>query len=339
MLISKNINALNRWSANVDKAGGWNNRNLTANDFEGQRQNREHDTRGGYQQGKGQGRGGYQPQYQQRARGRGDYQQQHTRGRGRGGYQQQQQPRQHYNNNNNEQAGWNSYANQSAAGTQSWGNNQGRNNAQTSWDKQSQMSTNNDWNKSPSSTTTTKSASDWDNQSNTSSAPAAAAWDRNNVKSSWDQKPQTSTEKYTPTSSGWDVKPDVKPATNLWAAQATTSAATPASASTPAQQQDDGWNTPTKSDSGGQWGTMTMDSLGWTETNKKPKDIIEPGQGIWKNGVHELGEESDEIKLKLFGTAVDHENIHSGINFDKYENIPVETKGENVPEGITEVIF
>jgi ATP-dependent RNA helicase DDX3X len=84
---------------------------------------------------------------------------------------------------------------------------------------------------------------------------------------------------------------------------------------------------------------MTMDSLGWSETNKKSKDIIEPGQGIWKNGVHKLGEESDEIKLKLFGTAVDHENMHSGINFDKYENIPVETKGENVPQGITEVML
>jgi ATP-dependent RNA helicase DDX3X len=43
------------------------------------------------------------------------------------------------------------------------------------------------------------------------------------------------------------------------------------------------------------------------------------------------------MRLKIFGTATDHESVHSDINFDKYDNIPVETTGENIPEGIDKV--
>lgn len=82
---------------------------------------------------------------------------------------------------------------------------------------------------------------------------------------------------------------------------------------------------------------MTMDSLGWTETKKTAKDIKEEGKGIWKDGVHELGEDNEAIRVKLFGTATDQESVLSGINFDKYEDIPVKTTGENIPEGINQV--
>lgn len=84
---------------------------------------------------------------------------------------------------------------------------------------------------------------------------------------------------------------------------------------------------------------MTMDTLGWSDSGKKPKDVKEAGKGIWKDGAHELAEHNPEMQLKLFGTATDHESTHSGINFDKYDNIPVETIGENIPEGIDQVNF
>ncbi|KAG1084183.1 hypothetical protein G6F42_021896 [Rhizopus arrhizus] len=283
------------------------------------------DRRGGYQQGRGQGRGGYQRGGFRGGRGGGGggggggYHQQPQRGgRGRGGYQQQQQ--------------------------HNWHQNQSISNNQTSWNTQStsnQSSDNTSWDQRPAST------SSWDTSPSDNATATLSSWDQKPAEhqSSWDQKPHAAVT--TPPPSGWDAKPaattyawDTKPASSSWAAQ-TTKSTTPAPKPQPAavtteQQEEDGWTTPTKSDNSGQWGAMTMDSLGWTDSSKKPKDTIEPGQGIWKDGIHQLGQESEEVKLKLFGTATDHESVHSGINFDKYENIPVETKGENVPEGITE---
>lgn len=317
----------------MDKAGGWSNRPLTAQDFETRNQHPQFDRRGGYQQGRGQGRGGYQQNYQRggfrggRGGGNGgaSYQQQQTRGgRGRGGYQQQYQYRQQPQNNWSQQQSISS-------------------NNQTGWSAPSERTQSNDntsWDASPSNSNTNTSSS-WDQK------PAAAE-----AQSSWEQQPPATTTTTTTTvsSSGWDSKPDVKPAaatstwdtkpaTSSWAAQATKApTSTLAAAAKVATQEpvDDGWNTPTETNNSGQWGAMTMDSLGWTDKGKKSKDTIEPGQGIWKDGVHQLGEESEAAKIKLFGTATDRESVHSGINFDKYENIPVETKGENVPEGITE---
>lgn len=54
-------------------------------------------------------------------------------------------------------------------------------------------------------------------------------------------------------------------------------------------------------------------------------------RGTWENGVHKLAPRDEKMELKLFGTADDHENMHTGINFDQYKNIPVETTGDNVP--------
>jgi ATP-dependent RNA helicase DDX3X len=82
---------------------------------------------------------------------------------------------------------------------------------------------------------------------------------------------------------------------------------------------------------------MTLESMGWTESNKRAKDVKQPGKGIWKDGVHELGDKDEEVERKLFGTIDDSQVQHTGINFEKYDDIPVETTGSNVPEGIAEV--
>ncbi|KAI8645808.1 P-loop containing nucleoside triphosphate hydrolase protein [Parasitella parasitica] len=293
-----------RWSANVDKTGGWGNRELTAKDFESREQQYDRRGRGrggGYQRGRGQGNGSYQQQ-QQRERGRGGYpQQQQPRGRGRS-----------QNNWNHHQTGWGQNTdNQSNTRAQNWG----------------------DWNSN-----TQASSSDnatWDEQSQTSTIPAASAWDKQPATSSttltWDTSSAASTcdQQLNKTlgSSTWDQKPQT--IADSWAVQ-------PPAAATAQQSKADVWNTPAESNTQNQWGAMTMDSLGWTDSGKKPKDAIESGQGVWKDGVHVLAKEDQELKLKLFGTASDHESVSSGINFDKYEDIPVETKGKNIPEGITE---
>jgi ATP-dependent RNA helicase DDX3X len=74
---------------------------------------------------------------------------------------------------------------------------------------------------------------------------------------------------------------------------------------------------------------MTFESLGWDGKGKKA-DKKEDGKGSWENGKHLLSEPNEKLEVKLFGTADDKEVQHSGINFDKYNDIPVDTNGENV---------
>ncbi|CAO3593230.1 unnamed protein product [Absidia cylindrospora] len=62
----------------------------------------------------------------------------------------------------------------------------------------------------------------------------------------------------------------------------------------------------------------------------------EDGRGYWKEGVHHFAPRNPRMERDLFGTAEDKEVTHTGINFDKYDNIPVEATGRDVPEPITE---
>ncbi|KAI7902656.1 P-loop containing nucleoside triphosphate hydrolase protein [Cokeromyces recurvatus] len=101
------------------------------------------------------------------------------------------------------------------------------------------------------------------------------------------------------------------------------------------QETTDGWSDVPKSSSSTEWGSMTMDNLGWNDSGKN-KTIKEPGRGTWENGIHKLAEEDEELRIKLFGTDNDDEHVHTGINFNKYDTIPVEIKGNDVPEGINE---
>lgn len=61
------------------------------------------------------------------------------------------------------------------------------------------------------------------------------------------------------------------------------------------------------------------------------------GAGYWKDGVHHVGPRNPHVEKELFGTAEDKETTHTGINFDKYDNIPVEATGRDVPSSIEEV--
>ncbi|KAI9359762.1 P-loop containing nucleoside triphosphate hydrolase protein [Pilaira anomala] len=58
--------------------------------------------------------------------------------------------------------------------------------------------------------------------------------------------------------------------------------------------------------------------------------------GYWKDGVHHVGPRNPHIEKELFGTPEDKEVTHTGINFDKYDNIPVEATGRDVPNAIEE---
>ncbi|WWD08462.1 ATP-dependent RNA helicase ded1 [Kwoniella europaea PYCC6329] len=61
-----------------------------------------------------------------------------------------------------------------------------------------------------------------------------------------------------------------------------------------------------------------------------------PGFGSWKNGEHVLGARNPRLEKELFGEVGDGVHQSTGINFDKYADIPVEATGTGVPEPVTE---
>ncbi|KAJ2601789.1 ATP-dependent RNA helicase ded1 [Coemansia sp. RSA 1286] len=57
--------------------------------------------------------------------------------------------------------------------------------------------------------------------------------------------------------------------------------------------------------------------------------------GMWANGKHVYGQRNERTEVELYGSPDDPERMHTGINFEKYDDIPVESSGNNVPEPIT----
>lgn len=62
------------------------------------------------------------------------------------------------------------------------------------------------------------------------------------------------------------------------------------------------------------------------------------GHGEWKQGKHLPCAPNPSIERELFGDAEDPSKQHTGINFDRYADIPVEATGNGVPEPITDFI-
>ncbi|KAF7721211.1 DEAD-box ATP-dependent RNA helicase [Apophysomyces ossiformis] len=60
----------------------------------------------------------------------------------------------------------------------------------------------------------------------------------------------------------------------------------------------------------------------------------EAGRGYWRDGVHHIAPRNPHIEHELFGTPDHKDASQMGINFDKYENIPVEATGRDVPQPI-----
>ncbi|KAG8413938.1 ATP-dependent RNA helicase ded1 [Metarhizium acridum] len=58
------------------------------------------------------------------------------------------------------------------------------------------------------------------------------------------------------------------------------------------------------------------------------------GDGQWRDGKHVPGPANPRLERELFGTADDPSKQHTGINFEKYDDIPVEASGHDVPEAV-----
>ncbi|KAI5862832.1 DEAD-domain-containing protein [Durotheca rogersii] len=58
------------------------------------------------------------------------------------------------------------------------------------------------------------------------------------------------------------------------------------------------------------------------------------GDGSWRDGKHIPGPANPRMERELFGTPDDPSKQHTGINFEKYDDIPVEASGHDVPEPV-----
>ncbi|KAH7305153.1 ATP-dependent RNA helicase ded1 [Rhexocercosporidium sp. MPI-PUGE-AT-0058] len=58
------------------------------------------------------------------------------------------------------------------------------------------------------------------------------------------------------------------------------------------------------------------------------------GDGQWKDGKHIAGPANQRMERELFGVTDDPTKQQTGINFEKYDDIPVEASGTNVPEPV-----
>ncbi|KAK4561186.1 DEAD-box ATP-dependent RNA helicase [Recurvomyces mirabilis] len=59
------------------------------------------------------------------------------------------------------------------------------------------------------------------------------------------------------------------------------------------------------------------------------------GDGQWRDGKHIPGPSNPRVERDLFGDPNDPSKQASGINFEKYDDIPVEASGQGVPEPVT----
>jgi ATP-dependent RNA helicase DDX3X len=58
------------------------------------------------------------------------------------------------------------------------------------------------------------------------------------------------------------------------------------------------------------------------------------GDGKWVDGKHVPGPANPRVERELFGVANDPSKQQTGINFEKYDDIPVEASGTDVPEPV-----
>ncbi|KAI7868934.1 P-loop containing nucleoside triphosphate hydrolase protein [Spinellus fusiger] len=74
--------------------------------------------------------------------------------------------------------------------------------------------------------------------------------------------------------------------------------------------------------------------------NKRREDTgysrRDDAQGYWKDGTHHIGARNPRTERELYGVLEDIDRQHTGINFEKYDDIPVEASGNSCPEPVTQ---
>ncbi|KAF7796821.1 hypothetical protein EIP86_008005 [Pleurotus ostreatoroseus] len=89
---------------------------------------------------------------------------------------------------------------------------------------------------------------------------------------------------------------------------------------------------------GGGWNDRPQSTNGWNGGSRGERggdSQASFGYGVWKDGVHIPGGRNMRMEKDLFGDPNDPSKQHTGINFEKYDDIPVEANGAGVPEPVT----
>ncbi|KAF8946260.1 DEAD-box ATP-dependent RNA helicase [Haplosporangium gracile] len=97
-----------------------------------------------------------------------------------------------------------------------------------------------------------------------------------------------------------------------------------------------GWNEPTHHHSSGGWNDRAS-SGGYggrrSDTPSSGYPRLDRDVGTFKNGVQVPAARNPRLERELYGTE-DKERQSTGINFEKYDDIPVEASGNDVPEPV-----
>ncbi|KAI0048766.1 ATP-dependent RNA helicase ded-1 [Auriscalpium vulgare] len=80
------------------------------------------------------------------------------------------------------------------------------------------------------------------------------------------------------------------------------------------------------------WAERPQPTNGYAPRNDGPRESF--GFGAWKDGKHVAGGRNMRMEKELYGDAEDPSKQHTGINFEKYDDIPVEATGAGVPEPV-----
>lgn len=83
------------------------------------------------------------------------------------------------------------------------------------------------------------------------------------------------------------------------------------------------------------WNGPQTSTASWQATPRNESSREMSGYGFWKDGKHAVGGRNQRMEKELFGDANDPTKQHTGINFEKYDDIPVEATGAGVPEPVT----
>lgn len=89
---------------------------------------------------------------------------------------------------------------------------------------------------------------------------------------------------------------------------------------------------------GSDWSSRAPNaSAGWDKPTRSERPAGEGmyGFGSWRDGKHVVGQRNQRLEKELYGEADDPLKQHTGINFEKYEDIPVEATGAGVPDPVT----
>ena len=92
----------------------------------------------------------------------------------------------------------------------------------------------------------------------------------------------------------------------------------------------------TGSSRAGDWSSRgSGGNSGW-ESKPARSDRPSEGHGVgaWRDGKHIVGQRNPRLEKELYGEPDDPLKQHTGINFEKYEDIPVEATGAGVPDPV-----